>query len=81
MSDINIPGTGMSSALVQFNIAAGRIAKSPLSVEESSGAVGDVVDLSAEMVAMMAAKNTYDANLKAAESMDFIQKNLLDVLG
>lgn len=79
MADLSIPAIGMSNALAQFSKAAGKIARVPLSATGAGG--GDVVDLSAEILAMMAAKNTFAANVKAAKSMDEIQKSLIDVLG
>jgi hypothetical protein len=79
MADLNIAAPGMSNALAQFSKAAGRMAKMTARAEPGRGE--DVVDLSAEILAMMAAKNTFAANVKAAQSMEEIRKSLIDVLG
>lgn len=42
---------------------------------------GDLVDLSAEMVALMLAKNASRANLKAVESANELASQSIDVLG
>ena len=46
-----------------------------------AAAGGDVVDLSAEMVALMLAKNASGANLKAVEVANEMASQSIDVLG
>ncbi len=64
---------GMQKAEGQLDKGANRIAK-----QGSEG--GDVVDLSAEMVALMSARNNFAANVKAAKTGDEMQQSLLNIL-
>jgi flagellar basal body rod protein FlgC len=51
--------------------------------ERIAGAVTpppDSVDLSAEMVAMLAARNQFQANARVIQTADEMQKRLLDIL-
>ena len=67
---------GMSRAETQLNKAASDIARATLA---SSG--GDVVDLSASMVALMESKNSFEANTKVFQVADQMSKVLLNVIG
>ena len=67
---------GMSRAETQLNKVSGDIARAPLA---SSG--GDVVDLSASMVALMESKNSFEANTKVFHIADQMTKDLLNVIG
>lgn len=49
--------------------------------DSGEGSGGDVVDLSAEMVALMMAKSASGANLKAVESANELASQAIDVLG
>jgi flagellar basal body rod protein FlgC len=64
---------GLQQADVQLQTAASAIANAP-----SQGG-GDVVDLSREMVALMSAKQLYDANLDTLKTADQMQKTLIDI--
>ncbi len=64
---------GLQQADAQLNAAASAIANA------SDGSGVDVVDLSKEMVAMMAAQTMFAANLDTLKTADQMQKNLLDV--
>ena len=74
---------GMSRAETQLNQAAGDIARSttvdvtPVVPRVS----GDIVDLSAPMVSLLQARNSFDANSKVIKVADEMQKSLLDVVG
>lgn len=67
---------GMSKAETQLNKAASDIARAP--VASSSG---DVVDLSAPMVALLESKNNFEANTKVFQVADDMSKALLNVVG
>ncbi len=50
-------------------------------VSSGGDSSGDVVDLSAEMVALMLAKNASGANLRAVETANELASQAIDVLG
>lgn len=67
---------GMHRAEAQLNTAAAHIAKMPDSVQPG----GDTVDLSAEIVALMSARDNFMANVGAAKTGDQIQRALLNII-
>ena len=64
---------GFEPADVQFEAATSRIAA--VGENSADGANVDVVDLSAEMVALMSARNLFDLDLATLESADQMQKS------
>ena len=64
---------GMESAISQFQKAAENIAQAP---EHP-----DTVDLSAEMIALLSARDNFMANVEAAKTGDAIQRSLLNLVG
>ena len=68
---------GMSRAEVQLNKAAGDIARAPV-VASSQG--GDILDLSASMVALLQSRNSFDANTKVLKVADELSKDLLSIV-
>lgn len=68
---------GLHQADMQLEQAAARIATAGAA---SDGNV-DVVDLSAELVALMTAKMLFDANLATIKTADQMQKSLIDISG
>ena len=68
---------GLQQSDVQLNTAAASLATAGTSSPD--GANLDVVDLSAEMVALMSAQNAFQANLAALNTADQMQQALLDV--
>jgi flagellar hook protein FlgE len=75
MIDFSIPLSGMNQAEAKLNQTASRIA----SIGGTPG--GDSVDLSAEMIAMMQAKNSFAVNTKVAQTEDQVTRSLLNLLG
>jgi flagellar basal body rod protein FlgG len=74
MIDFQAPLQGMSLASASLDRAATRIA--------SLGTpAGDSVDLSAEMVALIQAKNNFGANVRVAQTMDEVTQSLLNLIG
>jgi flagellar hook protein FlgE len=73
MSAISAALGGMQSAQSTFDKTAARIAA--VSPESS-----DSVDLSSDMVAMLAARNQFQTNARVIQSADDMQKKLLDLL-
>ncbi|MBI4908056.1 MAG: hypothetical protein HY820_30810 [Acidobacteria bacterium] len=69
---------GLLRAEAAVGRAANRIAGMPLSL---NGEPEDIVDLSAEAVALMVARNSHSANIKAAEAGQELAKSTLDLLG
>jgi hypothetical protein len=61
---------GLQSAGVRFEAAARRIAAPP----------SDATDLSTDAVAMLEARNSFDANLKTAQVADEMTKSTLNIL-
>jgi hypothetical protein len=80
MADFSIPLAGMSQASSDFDEAAARIARSPVSTT-SAGSPGDTVDLSHETVALMQAKNDFEANAKTVRVLDDMNRSTLDMIG
>jgi hypothetical protein len=68
---------GIQKAELQLNGTATRLAR-PFAADKSGS---DVVDLSAEMVALMQARNNSAASVKLAQTADKMQGALLDLLG
>jgi flagellar hook protein FlgE len=66
---------GLQQAEVRLETTTARIA----SAGASDGSNVDVVDLSAEMVALMSAQNSFDANLASLKTADQLQKSLVDL--
>jgi flagellar basal body rod protein FlgC len=85
MVALNSPLDGLASAQTAFDQAASNIA-SPPSVVSSGDTSGDTPDsqdqvsLSDAAVAMIQAGNDYQANLKALEVTNDMQKSLLNIL-
>ena len=69
---------GLDQAQVQLQNAATRLAGA--GADSPDGAGLDTVDLSAEIVALMSAKNQYSANLSTLKTVDQIQRNALDLM-
>ena len=68
---------GLHRAQTQVQTTASRLANLPFSV---TGEPQDVVDLSAEMVALLMAKNNYKINLKSIETAMEMTDSTLDIL-
>ena len=65
------PLTGLDRAEASLNQTASRLASGP----------ADTVDLSAEIVALMEARNNFEMNTKVIQATDQMSKSLLDALG
>ena len=63
-------------ASASVNQTASRLAR-PVDVSGN----GDIVDLSAEMIALLQAKNATAMGVKIAQTVDDLQQSTLDVLG
>ena len=68
---------GMSRADTQLNKAAADIARASLASPSS----GDILDLSAPMLALIESKNNFEANSKVFKVADDMSKALLNVVG
>ena len=73
MIQFDAPLQGVQAASSRLNTAAGRISR--------AANPNDHVDLSAEMVALLEAKNATAANVKVAQAMDDMSRNLLNIMG
>lgn len=73
----NIALQGLEQANTQLEAAATAIATAG-SDSSSTGNV-DVVDLSAEMVALMSAQNAFSVNLATLKTADQMQQSLVDI--
>lgn len=67
---------GMQNAEAQFNQAASNIAQDPV----SSTPEGDTVDLSAQAVALIQAKNSFEANTAAFKVGDEMTQALFNAI-
>lgn len=87
MNGISASLEGLKRAESQVTESAKRIAKLPAAFTDllastgDGGAVTDVVDLSAESVALLLARNAADANLAAIDTFDQVQQQILGLLG
>lgn len=68
---------GMNRAQSKLERTAERLASLPL----SSDAPQDEVDLSEEMVNLVEARNSYEANLRSLETADEITEHVIDLIG
>ena len=68
---------GMARSEAQFNGVADKIARLP----RAQFGQGDQVDLSAEAVALLQAKNSFEANTKVVKVADQMKQALLDLTG
>ena len=67
---------GLSRSLDSFSHAADRIAQFPASVDPQQ----DQVSIGDEMVALMVARNGYQANLNIIRTADELDRALLNIL-
>lgn len=67
---------GLQQASERAEVSARRISRA---TEPSGG--GDIVDLSAEMVALMQAKNLNSAMVSVAQTADEMDSHILNLLG
>jgi len=74
----NLALEGMNRAAGMLNHAAANIARAPLDIQAPET---DTLDLSQEMVALLVARQSFKANVKAAEAGDQMTRTLLDELG
>jgi hypothetical protein len=79
MADFSIPLAGMSQASSNFNQAAGRIARSSVPTATPANQ-SDGVDLSQEVVALLQAKNDFDANTKTVHVLNDMARSTLDMI-
>jgi flagellar basal body rod protein FlgC len=77
MVDMSFPLSGMTRAESRLEVTASRIARAPLTAASPE----DTVDLSAEMIALLASRNDFEANVKVAQRFDEVNRSLLDILG
>jgi flagellar hook protein FlgE len=69
---------GLQRSEAQFNQAASNIARAPFS---SATPQGDQVDLSTQAVALLTAKNSFEANTKVLKVDDEMTRTLLNAIG
>lgn len=67
----------MNRALDAFRVSAARIARTPLPTSQPGG---DVVDLSAEAIALLEARTQFEANLKVAKAGDQMDQSLMALI-
>ena len=77
MDPSSIALQGLQEAEVQLNAAAAKLADA--GGASRNGANLDVVDLSAEMVALMSAQAAFAVNLATLKTADQIKKSLIDL--
>lgn len=70
---------GLRRAEERIQRVAERLARLP--ADGSTGAPEDTVDLSAEVVAMLEAKNEHAVHAKVAETAVEMEQHILDILG
>lgn len=79
MSILPTASEGLRKAEERVQRVAERLARLPLSTEGAPPE--DVVDLSAEVVALLEAKNAHAANAKVAATAAELDQHILDILG
>lgn len=78
MSVVQAGLEGLRQAETRLEKASLRLAQLPFSI---TGEPQDVVDISAEAVALLTAKNQFQASLKLMESGADLERATLDILG
>jgi flagellar basal body rod protein FlgG len=73
--DFQTPLAGLERASASLDRAASRIAAA------ADPAQSDSVDLSSEMIAVLEARNSFESNVKVAQTQDEMTRSLLNVLG
>ena len=79
MIDFSTPLAGLERATASLNQTARRLAGA--SFPQTDAAPADAVDLSAEMVSLMEAKNAFKINITLIHTSDEVARSVLDVLG
>jgi hypothetical protein len=79
MSILPTAAEGLRNAEERVQRVAERLARLPLSADGS--APEDVVDLSAEVVALLEAKTLHTVNSKVAQTATELDEHILDILG
>jgi flagellar hook protein FlgE len=74
MIDFSAPLAGLDRASKALDKTASRVA-------QAGTTGGDTVDLSAEAVSLMVARQNYESNVKVIQTADQMTKNILDLLG
>jgi flagellar hook protein FlgE len=74
MIDFSTPLSGLERATSTLNKVAARIAK-------GSSASADTVDLSADAVALLVARQNFESNIKSLQTADQLSQSLLKILG
>jgi hypothetical protein len=77
MSGIQASLEGLRRSEASIEKIAKRLAELPVTV---TGEPQDIVDISAEAIALMVAENTFQANLKALESSNDLAQSTLNLL-
>jgi flagellar hook protein FlgE len=77
MIDLAVPLAGATSAGNRFEKSAEKIARASFS---QTGQGGDSVDLSSEAVALLEARNAFQANLKVVHTADEMTQAALDLV-
>jgi flagellar hook protein FlgE len=75
MIDFSTPLAGLNAATTSLNKVAANIAN------YGGSPTGNSVDLSADAVALIQAKNDFAANINVAKTEDQLTKSLLSILG
>ena len=71
MIDFSVPLAGLDRAESSLNQTASRLARGP----------ADTVDLSAEMIALIEARNDFLTNAKVIQTEEEMTKSVLNLLG
>jgi hypothetical protein len=79
MSDFNIPLGGIARAFASVDATADRLSRNS-GLLSALGQTGDIIDLSAEMVALMQARNDVEMNVKVAQTLQEMNGQVLDIL-
>jgi flagellar hook protein FlgE len=75
MIDFSTPLAGLNAATTSLNQAANNIAHA------GASPTGDNVDLTADAVALIQAKNDFGANVQGTQTEDDLMKSALSILG
>ena len=70
----------MGATLGGMQNAQSKLEKTAERIAGASAATPDSVDLSTEMVGMLAARNQFQVNARVFQTADEMQKKLLDIL-
>ncbi len=81
MDLVSVALAGLNAANVQFEQAAAGVIRAATPPSSPDAPAGDVLELSAAIVALMEARTNMEANVRVFQTADETTRSLIDVFG